>query len=149
MEQVKAKLPLKEIELKEELEKITAIAKQSFHEACTNSGVPEDDTNRDVHEGEMDEVLQLQWDFVIQENEKIILEIIQEKQNEFETQLRETVDELPTEDLLAYCDEHDKVVLSPDNYTHGCVLPDTEGPRREVRFSNRLCRRGYHRMVIV
>ena len=132
MDQVKDKLPLKVFELEEELEKIRAIAHQSFDTVCTESGVPDDDVTREVHLGEMDEVLQLQWDGAVKENEKVILEIIQEKQNEYESQLREAVDQLPTEDLLGYCDEHDKVLTD----TPPClleltvsVLPDTEGPR--------------------
>ena len=58
---------------------------------ANDSGVPADDECREEHLGELNEVLEYQSQFVLKENEKVILETIQEKVSEFEDRLRTSV----------------------------------------------------------
>eukprot|EP00658_Telonema_sp_P-2_P006939 TRINITY_DN125_c0_g1_i16.p1 TRINITY_DN125_c0_g1~~TRINITY_DN125_c0_g1_i16.p1 ORF type:complete len:540 (+),score=225.92 TRINITY_DN125_c0_g1_i16:64-1683(+) len=109
IEQVKSKLPMSTEELEAELRGIRMMASSNYDVKVKESGVPDGDPTVTTHMDDLERVLADKWDFITNENEKVILEIIQDKANEFETRLRETVDEIDMEDLGNYCTEHDEV----------------------------------------
>lgn len=109
--EIKEKLPLHLDELQPLLNAVQAKAHIAYNAKANDSGVPADDECREEHLGELNEVLEYQSQFVLKENEKVILETIQEKVSEFEDRLRTSVDafvEGCADNLTDYYDMHDE-----------------------------------------
>jgi len=109
--EIKDRLPLHLDELQPLLNAVQAKAHIAYNAKANDSGVPADDECREEHLGELNEVLEYQSQFVLKENEKVILETIQEKVSEFEDRLRTSVDafvEKCVDNLTEYYDMHDE-----------------------------------------